>query len=434
VINERMGKHRATLADRACWVALCLLPLDSALLWGHGLGSFSMSWSRLAMMLGFIALTGRIVLLAATSHGYPIRKPGHSMIGFMVWIAWTAATVLWSHDQSTSIRSIVHLLMLFCTVIMSRYLEHRNIAESVVACIGVVSVASAVIEAITGYRPPAPRMHVFRYELTGFYFNPLHLAASISLCMPYFVSQAFWARSWIKRLMAIVILLLSSYVVFRTGSKGGMLAIACGMIAGIVFGVIPALHAILVLASMSAMFYLALSSGFGGLIPYPMVLKMRQVGLLFTRARWADGAASFSSRREIWRNALKLVSMRPLCGWGLGTSLEMAGTMMRYYEAVSVHNVWLEFAMEGGAISVLLIGWTIFGVFRILKRECRLDGCIHHGPESLWPLMSLVAFVPISLTVSSVMTLWVLWIIIGICIARSEKCRLSPAQRREGRR
>lgn len=96
-----------------------------------------------------------------------------------------------------------------------------------------------------------------------------------------------------------------------------------------------------------------------------------------TKAIFNEINTSFSSRYDIWIGSLKMISQKPLMGWGMLSTLEH-GNEFFYNNGNSIHshNIYLTFLVSGGIIGLgmyLYIKLNLFkNIFRLYKRKEQL--------------------------------------------------------------
>ncbi len=390
------------------WLTLTISPMDSVLLIPLKQDS-SIQPSVFRLML-ILCLVSYALKAIATRN---CLLPGNRVVRYLwfLWFVWMLISFMWAPDPHSGLRRLLQLASCSFVTLISWYYHRRSADRSVLQSILVMSLLFAVLEELTGFRLPAPRKHFFVYELTSFYFNPSHLAASLALILPWTLER-FSDSKGLSKFMRVTEIILILYVILRTGTKGNIVA-ACLVLFVYCLGRLrdprKVLGFFIVIALVCGVLFLAAK---GGIIPEVMVGKIAQLSLIFSEDAWMDVEGSFGSRWHIWHTAIDLSAQRPISGWGIGSLYDFGRSESE--SGLSIHNFWLELMIEQG-----VVGTTIF--FLILLAVVLKE---LFARESRSVLLSLVALVPISLTVSSITTLWVFWIILGIAMTKCERSRV----------
>ncbi len=117
------------------------------------------------------------------------------------------------------------------------------------------------------------------------------------------------------------------------------------------------------------------------------------------------GGGTQATRIEIWKSAVEMISVRPLEGYGPDQMYAWASTFTTLKKAQletntipdKTHNIFLQVAVNGGLISLLVFLWIIIALagmgFRVLKNN---DGQVHTYATAV--LSGLMAYVAQGLT------------------------------------
>jgi putative inorganic carbon (HCO3(-)) transporter len=217
--------------------------------------------------------------------------------------------------------------------------------------------------------------------LNGNYDNPNDLACQIAICLPFCLGFLLATRSPIRKLSWAFVILLMSYALLLTGSRGGFLAFLVMFGACIWEFAIKGRHRFLLIFAVAGILCLGLFSG----------TVMKRFGAISNEKEDPAAFASAQTRKEgLWR-ALETTVRYPLFGVGAGNFQILSGSWH------SAHNTFLEMSADGGLpalILYLMILWRAFGNVRTVKR--------YEGGESehrLWAKAlhaSLLAFLAAS--------------------------------------
>ncbi len=411
MIGTRINFRPGTVALRLCWIAVVTAPMDASLMFGFSVvPGFDMSWSRLMLIVAVVVTTFACTMTNRVVVGSRIW---HSKM-LSAWLLWSMASIMWAVEPVTALRSEFKLIVLFVVVWMSSVLCRTGTADQAVLCILCMSLGVALVEEFTGYRLHAMRQHEFAHVLTGFYLNPSHLGGTLALGFPWLMDRVTRETNRRARLVCGLLCVVVLYVVMRTGTKGSLLALAVAGIASVFFTVRNPkvlFKGVLVMIVLCVTGVLLVNTAY---IPSPVVRMLKQLAVIFDRTLWYSGEGSFGSRWVVWQDGLELLSRRPVIGLGVGNAEPMLGAMRVDSVAVSAHNLWLQILIEGG-----VVGWGMFVaayvglMFSLIgKLLMRRD----FGSAST-VLTSLLASVPISITVGNITSLWMFWIVLGIGLA-----------------
>jgi O-antigen ligase len=213
------------------------------------------------------------------------------------------------------------------------------------------------------------RQHIFGFakkhyldSASGTFISRNHFAGMLGVALPFAMTLAFQPQlvhtespGWRTRILRLG----SSTTVVRLFSALTVAVIWVGLLlsrsrTGLIVGVLGACVVLLGLRSVRATRWAAV---FAAIVLLGVLSReLRETpGERFLAAK-AD-LSHPGGRLAVWRDSLSLVQQRPLFGWGLGTFegayplVQSAEIETRYDHA---HNEWLEFAVEGGALTLAL--------------------------------------------------------------------------------
>jgi len=329
-------------------------------------------------------------------------KKGFISLNFMlllvfIWSMIYILSIFWidiSIERSLILRKLFSIIFANFLIYLGYICEKFNQTLRVFKVITFISLIFALIEQIFGFRPYIERQHLFIFELTSFYINPAHLGSTLALlypCVKYYFSNKRY------ELIGYVLDFIVLFVIIRTGSKGALLSFLFCFIA-MVFVFKDIRKKFL----MNVIFYVSfVISGWYFVTHFRLVpdILLDKINIILVTPIAID---SYLNRYEIYTEMLKYISRKPILGYGLGTNL-IVGT--------SSHNFWLELWFEGG-----IINFVAFILIYIILLHTLIFKKINK--ESKIYLISLVAFIPISLTVGSIFSLWIFWILLGASIYR----------------
>lgn len=197
----------------------------------------------------------------------------------------------------------------------------------------------------------------FTYQNTSYFFSMGFLLTLIQLLIG---DNRLYGR-FLKYLYVILLVFFLS-LSFLGGGKGALVTNVFGFLFYCFFGKINLKK-----------FFLSIIFG---VISYFVIIGISQMSNeLYSGIDRAISFISFDSqtlwnnssgRDTIYKSTLHLISLKPILGWGLGSS---SFTSLRSYP----HNIFLEILLDGGvfyfSLSLILILLTLFTLFKRCKRN-----------------------------------------------------------------
>jgi O-antigen ligase len=232
----------------------------------------------------------------------------------------------------------------------------------------IVLVTAAVFQAVYGSGEYLTgRQHIFGFakkhyldSATGTLINRNHFATLLAIALPFALTLAIpphserQMRGWRERMVALskgpALVRLFAVAAAALIWMGLLLSHSrAGLVAGVIAAVIVVVH---FRAARAARWMAALG---GGVFLVLLTLELAQApGERFFDLR--DDLGARAGRPAVWRDAVGLVSARPVVGWGFGTfntafpTVQSADIDLHYDHA---HNDWIEWTTEGGVLALL---------------------------------------------------------------------------------
>ncbi len=262
---------------------------------------------------------------------------------------------------------------------------------------------------------------------TAFFYGPNHLGAAMALMLPFIFLMAYLAKSRLAVAASGLATLVGLYILYKTGSRGGEVALVVEAVA-LPF-VLPhpykryALSALGIAAvlGVAAILYLQ-SLPVSAHLPFAL-LKLKQIGDLFHYAPHkvtpTRGPGSMAIRIALLQSGWHALTQHP---WGLGPR----GAERYYlfyvhhkspydtYGVIDAHNMWLEIAIDFGWLGISLYlafyGLLLTGLYRMRQAPDRFVRYLAWAGFS-----ALTGFIIGALSPSSVMIGFnIMWIVYGI--------------------
>jgi putative inorganic carbon (HCO3(-)) transporter len=191
--------------------------------------------------------------------------------------------------------------------------------------------------------------------LYGNFDNPNDLACQIAIFLPFCLGFLLTTRNRIWKLAWAFAIVLMTYALLLTGSRGGFLALLVMFGACIWEFAIKGRYRFLLVFAVAGILCLGLFSG--------VVLK--RFGAISNEKEDPAAFESAQTRRDVLLNALGTTVGHPLFGVGAGNFEILSGSWH------SAHNTFLEMSADGGLpalILYLMILWRAFKNVRTVKR------------------------------------------------------------------
>jgi len=334
-------------------------------------------YGTLSTLIGMATLAGLLLHLSLTNAFAPRLHP--SLVGWILFLAVSALTFLWSADPADTLSalllltSLVVLHLLMCLVNVD--LEDLQVVASGLIWGGAVTGLLALHALLTGslVSPDAslPRFGTSGGAAAAGQGDANITAAVLILPLALAVSRAMQDTTALRRLASAAAAGAIVFALMLTGSRGGLLATAVALLA-LGWQYRPRWRLLVPLAVMAPVAWLAFSQA-------PQELQ----GHL--------QATHSSGRLGIWTVALEACESRCLLGGGWGTFADIYREASQTSNAGNAnleklaHNSWLRALLETGIAGLLLL---VSAAVVLIRDVIRLPP-LQRGP----PLAGLAALV-----------------------------------------
>jgi len=311
---------------------------------------------RIALVAATIAIVGHVI--DATTRHRPI-VPAISEIGItLALLTWTVLTIPFSYWPGGSVSlltdSYLKAIVFFWLIgtLVTSEARLRTFAWTLALCsmpLAVMAVQHylsgeflhtgvASVKRISGY-----------YGLSG---NPNDLALTLNLIIPIAGALMFNARSGLGRLLAAAILLVAIPAVVITFSRAGFLTLGAIVLLSLVFLAkqhAPKAAGALVVAAIAAM--PLMPAGYLDRLSTITDIDADQTGS--AQGRWADFGV-----------AATVIAQNPVLGVGMGQDILALNEARGRSTWRSVHNAYLEYAVDLGIPGLALFMWLLIASLR----------------------------------------------------------------------
>lgn len=421
-IQQRQRRGMSWL-DYLWLLVLFLAPLDSVLLMPYTVFGFSLSFFRIALIAAIllsimaIFVSGRIHIPAGSS----------TVFLYLAWFGWSIISGAWAIDGGLYIRYI-GLVTMYSSLAIAVLLLATSSAKYMVIlkCVFallLLAIGLGIIEAITGFRLPAPRQWVFAHQISSFFINPLHLAAALVIFSPFVLQYAFLKRrsSIIINATMAVIFIFGAYLLLFTGSRGALLSF-----------IVVFLFSVIFLVRYPFKFFKFLFLALSTFLIVIMLILPRMPSVLVNRFQELNTMFEFiagSDRAALWAVGLVLWQESPLIGWGIGASEFLLRQFDPLGGVYSVHIWIMELLVETGLIGFMLfMSFYVLLLIKLLNAyQQNIDPYSRFLASSLFT--GLIASIPLSFVIGSLKTFPLFWIYLGLSLGFIRICMKSSQKR-----
>lgn len=313
----------------------CARPED----WIPGVGHIP-----LAKIIGLIVILAGIVSLGQSRRRLPRETLYLLLFTGCLWLSVPFSPVwrggaFWGALEFTKVVPVIFIMILAVTTVgrLRRLVFVQTACVVVISCVAIWK-AQTVVGRLKGV-------------LSGNYSNSNDLAIQIVLCLPFCLVFLLRARNPIRKVVWGLAVLVMSYGVFLTGSRGGFLAWAVVMAACIwQFGIRGRRRWLLILAVVGI-----LLMGFvGGAVA-------SRFSAITSAQNDATAYASAQDRKQLFLLALVETAKHPLLGIGVGNFPVISGMWMED------HNIFTQISAEAGIPALVLFLMVFVRSFRNLR-------------------------------------------------------------------
>jgi probable O-glycosylation ligase (exosortase A-associated) len=382
---------------------------------------------RIAFLAGGIAMAAHV--MERTAHKQPITPLAPEIGIALALVLWSTITIPMSYWPGGSIHLLtdqylkaIAFFWLLATIITTPA-RLKGVTWTLVLC-AIPLAGTGIWHYLSGHVMQTGQDGLVRIVgymgssgLTG---NPNDLALMLNLIIPLAGALALSSRGP-ARLLAAAVAFLSMLGVLVTFSRAGFLALTATFFMFVVVLVRR--------KSGSAAFALLLVA-----LSVPAMLPKSYVERLSTITNMEqDKTGSAQGRYKDLGIALEVVSHNPIIGVGLGQDMIALNQARGQSTWRSVHNVYLQYAVDLGVPGFLLFAWLHLLCFRsawAVERRARRDPAVAElAPLAAGVQVSLVAFL-VAAMFHPIAYQFYFFSIAGLAVALKNTCRAEIARAR----
>ena len=351
-----LARRRAREPGILQWVlilGLCALLIFAVLAFGA-----VDEWSTFAFEAGaailFLVWAGQqFVSRQVTLSKNPLYLPAFLFFGLILAQVALRRSAYGYVTEYEALQYISYGMVLLIGAECVREEEARKIFAHVMVVFGACYAFFALVQELTAngkiFWLHSPQFHGSIY---GSYVNHDHYAGLMEMLMPlpFVLSMGHLLRGGKRVLVAFCAVLMAS-TIFLSGSRGGMLAFVLEMVLFAALTLGKKRSPRIALGSMAVCVLVLAFLVFLG--------KGQVLGRL--------GDLSPGIRLDITKDSLRMFSMRPIWGWGLGTFPTVYPSYRSFYTNLFVneaHNDYAQLLVETGLLGFALMLWFLICLYR----------------------------------------------------------------------
>lgn len=315
---------------------------------------------KAAGLLLVLAWVADLTVQRESTNNFLSEHPYLSYV-LLLFLGWAAASLLWAESPADGVDNLYrYVLNILLFLVAYTAIRRRQEAIWVVAAF----LAGAMVSACVGIAfPTAPESpdDIARLSGAGVEANELAavLVATLSLALAFVLA---WRNAPVVRLMAFGVMVVCVLGVILSFSRGGLVALAVALLAGVVLGGRWRPFAVICLVLVSL-----------GVVGYLTLVATPQESERVTALEGGTG------REDIWAVGWRMVESSPTNGIGVGNFpvssvhfLLAPGALQRdefiVDEPKVAHNIYLEVLAELGVIGLaLFVSILVFSLVSAIR-------------------------------------------------------------------
>jgi O-antigen ligase len=309
--------------------------------------------------------------------GAILRMPaGRLMIAFTAWVGFCVPFSVWIGGSADLFERNVQALLTI--VLMAAFIQTVPEAIRAMYTVGLSSVFISLMSFVAGWEQSG-RLVLGQGTLS----DPNYYCMYVLCGLPFMWLVAY-SEPGLKRIAAVLLLLPVLLVVARTGSRGGLVALAAGLM--LLFLLSPVKQKIYLSLAGMAMIIAGLV-----FLPDGLVTRFKTI---FDNEGDDMALQSSAARKELFFRSLELTAQNPIVGVGPGmfTIGDAAYSKDTGRKAAwhATHNTYTELSSEVGIPGAVLFILALYRSYRDLSRVRRTAPAVRVRNAALFTQMSLV--------------------------------------------
>lgn len=270
-----------------------------------------------------------------------------SMLFWGCFFLWALLCNLWSMNQENSIRVYLiyvrYFIFYLAVSLFSFSKDEIRIIKNFIILSGIATCIFLVLK--------RSESELIRVTITGdLESDSVHIAGSLILPISFLFVEIIHGNI-IKKIFGVICVSLFLYIIFWTGSRGGLFGIFASLACLLIFNR-QIFKRFFVLTVLSVLFFWVFEK-----------IKQRSE-ILAQRFIFSGDFGRFSTGRiDIWLDGLKQWQNNPFLGYGLGNFALISGVSM------FSHNIYLQSLVELGLPGLLFLILALFSGLKFSQRS-----------------------------------------------------------------
>ncbi len=344
--------------------------------------------------------------------GLPLKVTPIHLLVLLYWSIAVVATALSPVKMAAATGLVKLTLYLLLFALMARVLRTPRIRSGIITLFLHVSLIVSVYGVrqsffgakalATWVDPESPLSKSTRvYSYLG---NPNLLASYLLPAIALSLVAVFAWRGWVPKALALTMVVVNSYCLFRTGSLGGWIGF------GVLFVTLIILLWYLLIDYLPPFWRTwLLPIVFGSMVGLLLVAIQldESIRLRVFRLFVGRGDSSNNFRMNVWASVVEMIRDRPVLGIGPGNNAfnKVYPQYMRpRFSALSAYSIFLEVAVETGFIGCACFLWLLVVTFNQGVQQVRRMRALAN-PDGFWLIGAIAAMTGI-LSHGFVDTVW----------------------------
>lgn len=331
-----------------------------------------------------------------------------------IWFVYAIFSLGWAKTKIEAVREIVFLVfgfsIVFLVVYFFRKLHNYKWLYKIWILVLVFMIILGFWEVITGNHLAGSKLNTSsKYIPTGVFYNQNNFATYLALSIPFLLSLIKYKDSY-KKIIGIILLFSTLYLIILTGSRANYLAVILGIIIWFLFN--------LNIKNKVKYIFITIAIGiiFSSFFPEQFINILNeikfQISSIFTnyfKFSTGERLGSIGVRINLIKNSLNLLIES--FGFGVG-----AGNV-EYYLKANIHNWWFEILTNYGIF--IFAGYVLF-YLGIIKELFKINKVFKKNSFELMIsdtlLTAMVMFFLASISPSSILAFKPQWLLFAFSI------------------
>ncbi|MES5896815.1 O-antigen ligase family protein [Bacillus cereus group sp. RP43] len=335
-----------------------------------------------------------------------------------IWLAGSGISLFWAGIRIEAIRYIYYIFEACYLILLIVYYVYDQKSYryfvNVIIFFYILAIFIGIIEVFTGWHMSLSGSLFYetltsKFQPTAFLYNTNDYAMFLAIFFPL-VFCRIWrmnVRPW-NIYFAILLLLLSLYLIITTYSRMGIIAIVLEV--SIIFVFYMRKSIVFIVFGLSV--YLLIES----FLQQNSQMKVEQIII----SAFTKKGASTDERMNLYQTSWDIIRDSHFLGIGAGNVPIQINSYLTGHESMrnayrAPHNFWLESIGGIGFFSFAIVGLIIISLYLSIRIWMK-HGHITNTIQYLIPLLIVIVFIFSSIALSTIIEKRYLWLALGLAI------------------